>query len=133
MNDVPDELLDAIRLDEELSRYIMEGRLHIEGDRAIWTKLKIRGLGDPMMRKFVWGPREPHTTKGRTMDELKAPPISIRLTHKVLKERKQVFNELLRNYGVYTVKNLGEFDREVYVLGLGYVLERAHVQSDTTV
>lgn len=35
LNDVPDELLDAIRVEEELSRYTMEGRFHIEGDRAV--------------------------------------------------------------------------------------------------
>ena len=90
---------------------------------ARWTDDEEVRLGSP------GAPHHKRPDSGRA----EASPISIRLTQKILKKRKRVFNELLRNYGVYTVKTLGEFDREIYILGLDSVLERAQTQSDACI
>ena len=69
-------------------------------------------------------PKEVIVRKGRNVDEIKHK-VSVRLPDKQLEERARIFDELLRRYGYWTVRTLGEFDRVVHALGLRSVLSEA--------
>jgi hypothetical protein len=75
----------------------------------------------------VHRPKEVVVRGGRNVDEIKKK-ISVRLPDSVLDERKRVFDQLPKRYGYWTVRTLGEFDREVYKLGLRGVLKEAEKQ-----
>jgi hypothetical protein len=86
-----------------------------------------RPLDGPVSRRFVHNPKEVIVRKGRNVEEIKHN-VSVRLTDKQLEERVRIFHELLRRYGYWTVRALGELDREVYALGLRDVLSEAEKQ-----
>lgn len=130
--DLDEDMSRRIEEDEDLSKRAFDGRY--DDFRGRWMELTLKPTraseSTPKPRRFVWRPNEPHITRGRGVNELKPVIISLRVTEGTDTERERIYNELLKRHGRQTIKSLGEFDREVYKLGLQHVLEEAKRQSE---